>query len=413
MNTMSDKVKYPHIYFCQLHQLSYSSDYFIGFYHNAFSLRVIIIPDGCETEVYDWSLPYSNCFILSEPYPVFDIKTLKKFDIPINNNYIDEVCKRRKFDVLAYLIEKNKLNGYEKRAMNYATYIKGSGTELLEWWLKNSTLSTSQLEYTTSVIDYLADSFSEDTCIKKLRWWFDSGLPLKYTNTAMDNASSRGYVKLLQMWKDSGHKLKYSKDSMDSASGNGKTNALQWWVESGLPLKYSESAINSASGYNKINALIWWKNSKLPLKYDEFAMDEASQHCHLHILKWWKNSKLPLKYSENAIDELPTFNPNLIDIKNPKYNDTINAIKATLSWWFKHGLESGLELKYTEKALKNLCKYSLCDVLELWKNSGYPLKYDLNMLYTIRSMSWSIHKILKQNVFNWWKTSGLPINLPN
>ena len=148
--------------------------------------------------------------ILSEPYYLFDPKTIKKFNLPVNDTYISCVC----------------LKGYVK---------------LLDWWLK-------------------------------------SGLPLKYTEVALDLASKNGHVNVLEWWLKSGLPLKYTEVALDLASWHGHVNVLEWWLKSGLELKYSELALNWASRNGHINVLEWWLKSGLPLKYTERVSKLASKY---------------------------------------------------------------------------------------------------------------------------------------
>uniref|UniRef100_A0A6C0E818 Ankyrin repeat protein n=1 Tax=viral metagenome TaxID=1070528 RepID=A0A6C0E818_9ZZZZ len=194
--------------------------------------------------------------IMSEKYYLFDIKTIRKFKIKINSNYIKWVCYQNRIDIL-------------------------------EWW-KNSGL---KLEYDETALDYA----SSKGHVNVLEWWKHSGLPLKYSSNSIDDASRNGHINVLEWWKNSGLPLEYSDDALDSASGKRNVSVLDWWKNSGLELKYSDKALCNASAWGHIKVLNWWKNSGLELKYSDDALYEASYWDHIKVLKWWKNSGLPLK----------------------------------------------------------------------------------------------------------------------
>ena len=87
----------------------------------------------------------------------------------------------------------------------------------------------------------------------------------------------------------------FSELSMDSASKNGHLSLLDFWKNSGLELKWSEKAMDDAKNIRILN---WWKHSGLELKYSQNAMDHSQNTC---ILNWWRGSGLELKYSKNIL----------------------------------------------------------------------------------------------------------------
>jgi ATP-dependent Lon protease len=166
-------------------------------------------------------------------------------------------------------------------------------------------------------------SFAGD--IKKLDNWLskniDSGsFDLKhaddYTSEALDGASFNNKIDVLSWWLENNRKyglpLKYTERTMIDASRLGLINILNWWYDSKLFLKYNENAINNASINNKINVLDWWfdkiKEKRIEFKYSQSAFDKCklAEKDMLELLKWWKdkfdNHNMLFLYGKEFID---------------------------------------------------------------------------------------------------------------
>jgi hypothetical protein len=270
-----------------------------NFYDYGVYLRIVEIPDDAqvvkdpdETMGLKWR---TDRIILGGKYPLCDVETIKKFDLKITEEYIRNLVKYGKVDVLMFLLEKHNslISGFTSEALNYAS--QNGHVNVLEWW-KNSGLELKYDEYALSLA-------SKNGHVNVLDWWFKSGLPLKYDEYALNHASCYGNINVLDWWKNSGLPLRYNEYALDYASSNGHVEVLTWWKNSGLPLKYSEYALKSLEEGN-VNVLEWWKNSGLPLKYNETALYWASFKGLVDVLDWWLKSGLPLKYDRIIIENL-------------------------------------------------------------------------------------------------------------
>jgi hypothetical protein len=230
------------------------------YYNDSTSFTIIIINPSneinhCDMYSFGYEVDsyYPNDLIQGDSYDIYSIKTIKKFNLKITSDYINNLCKHGKINILEYLLQNNKIIDYDTHALRYA---------------------------------------SENGHVNVLEWWKNSGLELKYDEYALSNASKYGYTNVLQWWKNSGLPLKYNECALRDASISGYTNVLQWWKNSGLPLKYNKSALDSASYRGYIDVLKWWKNSGLPLKYDNRVVN------HYSSKDWWKNSGLPISIND-------------------------------------------------------------------------------------------------------------------
>jgi hypothetical protein len=257
-----------------------------NFYPYGVWIRAVTIPDDAkmikEPVLYTGEKWRSDKIILGDKYPLYDLHTIKKFNLKLNTYYVGQAWKLGKLEIL--------------------TWLKDSGSPLLlecrEMTLENASCSR---------------------VISKLEWLKNSGLPLKYSENILDDASYKGHINVLEWWKNSGLLLKYSERALHLASYSGNIATLEWWKNSGLELKYTTEALGIASNYGKVEVLEWWKNSGLELKYNSDALDFASYKGYINVLEWWKNSGLELKYTNIAL--------------NMAFNDLV------LKWWKNSGLE--------------------------------------------------------------------------
>jgi hypothetical protein len=150
---------------------------------------------------YDNYVGKTNKIILGETYALYDIRTIKKFNIHINESFITGASK----------------NGH---------------VNILEWWLKNNL----ELKYNEDAID----EASGKGHVKVLEWWKNSGLELKYTRKALESASQLGHIDVLDWWKNSGLPLYYSDIAFDYTIYSSCKNMIEvheWWITSGLKVK--------------------------------------------------------------------------------------------------------------------------------------------------------------------------------
>jgi hypothetical protein len=293
-------------------------------------IRIVIVQENIaispKDRFYDKFLYSASKIILSEKYSLYDLDTIKKFNLKFGSGYIDNFSALGRTDILDYLLHNQSIN---------------------------------EDSYSQDVLDRASSNNKVDV----LQWWFNSGLPLKYTSEAIDKASNKGHIEVLNWWLNSGLQLKYTSDAINNTYN---LDVLNWWVNSKLPLKYKSDAMDVASGKGYLHVLNWWINSDLDLKYSRWSLDLASVNGHLEVLMWWFNSGLELKYTEKALDDMGMY-ISQHDIE-------------VLNWW----KNSGLILKYSNKALENASVKRHINILEWWRHSGLPLKYSEHTLNLIR-----------------------------
>lgn len=172
------------------------------------------------------------------------------------------------------------------------------------------------------------DGASRNGQVTSLDWWINSGLPLEYTETALEYASAKNRIAVLEWWKRqnqlTGLPLKIGR-VMDMASTAGHVEALEWWATSQFEPKYDRHALQHASCHGKIEVLQWWLGSGMQLIFDQDALTGATRHNRPEVLEWWNNSGLPIQYRMCDVEEA--------------LEDAIGGGEKARQWWKTKGVD--------------------------------------------------------------------------
>lgn len=200
---------------------------------------------------------------------------------------------------------------------------------VLSWW-KNAQeqhpdiLPPLSADETAEAID----GASRNGQVASLDWWLLSGLPLHYTEIALEMASAKRHIDVLEWWKEQNKKrhlpLKIGR-VMDMASIAGHVDVLEWWARSQLDFKYDRQAMYHASCHGKVDVLQWWQQSGLQLIFDHDCLVGATRHNRPDALEWWDKSQLPIQYRMCDIEEA--------------LEDAIGGGEAAREWWKKKGVD--------------------------------------------------------------------------
>jgi hypothetical protein len=248
---------------------------------------------------YTWS---SDKIILGEVYPLHDINTIQTLQFKITEKYFAQLCILGKVDVLEWIVQSKMPFDYDENDCLYKA-VTYKNVNVLKWWVASGLSLVASNDSRIEQINTFKKLAIEGN-ITGLNLWKDSGLPIVYNYTLIDEVSHNGKIDVMNWFIENGLEFKYSSNALDYASTRGHASIVEWWftigVKLGLELKYTSKAMDEASSNNKVSILELWGNSGLPLKYTKKALNDASCYGHINVLKWWKNSGLPLIYCKKV-----------------------------------------------------------------------------------------------------------------
>jgi hypothetical protein len=245
------------------------------FYEYGVWIRIVSIPEDAkvvEDRDYITGRKWrTDKIIFHDKYPLYSLETVKKFNLKINKEYIKEVSRLGKVDILEWWVNSDN---YDQELIHISIlYASFNGKiNVLDFWKNSGHLS--KFNYSIEYIN-MASSYNQ---IEVLNWWKNSGLPIIYSYHAMDYASSGNNINILDWWLNSGLELKY-RDALNWASVCGNINILDWWLNSGLELKYDLDIKERVKYCSKGDIYGWTRGSMC------FPCDHKDWRTH--IMNWW------------------------------------------------------------------------------------------------------------------------------
>lgn len=209
------------------------------FYHNGIFLQEISLSDDPDLKVIkngenSWR---SNMIILGNKYPLYDVETLKIFNIPLTIYLIELAAEYGRTDTLQWIYDNSNLEfSSASNAINFAS--KNGHTNVLDWFLEMDI----DFNYSEFAIDWAAMNGHAHV----LNWFQDNCLEIRYSYNAIDQAAKFGHISILNWLKQNRYKIIYS-DAILFAARAGHTNVLNWFKQNGFDIKLEKWELDEIS----------------------------------------------------------------------------------------------------------------------------------------------------------------------
>jgi hypothetical protein len=193
-----------------------------------------VVKDPDETYGEKWR---ADKIIVCDEYPLYDIETIKKFNLKINKPYLEWAVSGGHVDVLEFCkntLSSDALSSLPSRELHFYVHIasKYGHINVLEWFRNNYAY-----QFKTVNVNHGMEFASYGGHVNVLEWLkTKSGCCLEKVDSynGVHYASADNNVKVLDWWKNSGFSMKNTQYSFLIAVAYGSNEAIEWWKNSGL-----------------------------------------------------------------------------------------------------------------------------------------------------------------------------------
>ncbi|XWW98764.1 hypothetical protein V2A60_006766 [Cordyceps javanica] len=210
-------------------------------------------------------------------------------------------------------------------------------TKMLRYW-KHSQWFADRHVYDAEAVD----GASRHGHVEILDWWWrQSGMPLRYTETSLEQASANGHIAVLQWWQDAALQDEYvvlrPGRALLWAAQLGQADVLQWWHSSKIAVAYGNDVVHAACQNGHVNVLEAWRTAKGDggIQADEVDVMSATSYGHVLVLEWlhfFSRGLLPGMRDNGQPIEF-----RVCDIQACLHRNSREQRKVR-TWWAKHGI---------------------------------------------------------------------------
>ncbi|EGX93291.1 Flavoprotein [Cordyceps militaris CM01] len=210
-------------------------------------------------------------------------------------------------------------------------------TKMLHYW-KHSQWFAGRHVYDAEAVD----GASRYGHVEILDWWWrQSGMPLRYTETSLEQASANGHIAVLQWWQDAALQdesvvLRPGRALLWAAQF-GRADVLHWWHLSRIAVAYGNDVVNAACQNGHVDVLEVWRAAKgdTRMYVDEVDVMSATSYGHVPVLEWLLSFSQGLLPGMSGCGQPIEFR--VCDIQACLHRNSREQ-RRVRAWWAKHGI---------------------------------------------------------------------------